>query len=98
MKESSYMCNQAAWFNWCLFRVQDIWIYEKVTFSFHVQGQSYQFKAPRFGLSTAPMKFTVLVKDVELMAVHKGITTSSIQTTGWSEPNTTKPIYSIQKL
>ena len=40
---------------------------------FHVQGQTYQFKALPFGLSTAPMEFTVLVKEVKLMAIHKGI-------------------------
>ena len=37
---------------------------------FHVQGQSYQFKAIPFGLSTAPMEFTVEV-EVKLMALHK---------------------------
>ena len=31
---------------------------------FHVQGQTYQFKALLFGLSTAPMEFTVLAKEV----------------------------------
>ena len=40
---------------------------------FHVQGQTYQFKALPFGLSTAPMEFTVVAKDVKLMAIHKGI-------------------------
>ena len=40
---------------------------------FHVQGQTYQFKALPFGLSTAPMEFTVLAKGVKLMAIHKGI-------------------------
>ena len=40
---------------------------------FHVQGQTYQFKALPFGLSTAPMKFTVLAKEVKLMAIRKGI-------------------------
>ena len=29
---------------------------------FHIQGQSYQFKALPFGLSTAPMEFTVVSK------------------------------------
>ena len=38
---------------------------------FHIQGQSYQFKALPFGLSTAPMEFTVVAK--ELMALQKGI-------------------------
>ena len=32
-----------------------------------------QFKALPFGLSTAPMEFTVLAKEVKLMAIHKGI-------------------------
>ena len=40
---------------------------------FHVQGQTYQFKALPFGLSTAPMEFTVVTKEVKLMAIHKGI-------------------------
>ena len=40
---------------------------------FHIQGQTYQFKALPFGLSTAPMEFTVLAKEVKLMAMHKGI-------------------------
>ena len=40
---------------------------------FHVQGQTYQFKALPFGLSTAPLEFTVVAKEVKLMAMHKGI-------------------------
>ena len=40
---------------------------------FHVQGRTYQFKALPFGLSTAPMEFTVLAKEVRLMAIHRGI-------------------------
>ena len=40
---------------------------------FHVQGRTYQFKALPIGLSTAPMEFTVLAKEVKLMAIHKGI-------------------------
>ena len=39
----------------------------------HVQGQTYQFKALPFGLSTAPLEFTVVAKEVKLMAIHKGI-------------------------
>ena len=42
---------------------------------FHVRGQTYQFKALPFGLSTAPMEFTVVAKEVKLMAMHKGIRT-----------------------
>ena len=40
---------------------------------FHVQGKTYQFKALPFGLSTAPLEFTVVAKEVKLMAIHKGI-------------------------
>ena len=40
---------------------------------FYVQGQTYQFKALPFGLSTAPLEFTVIAKEVKLMASHKGI-------------------------
>ena len=40
---------------------------------FHVQGQTYQFKALPFGLSTAPLEFTVIAKEVKLMASHRGI-------------------------
>ena len=40
---------------------------------FHVQGQTYQFKALPFGLATAPLEFTVIAKEVKLMASHKGI-------------------------
>ena len=36
---------------------------------FHLQGRSYQFKALPFGLSTAPMEFTVVAKEVKLMAL-----------------------------
>ena len=40
---------------------------------FHLQGRSYQFKALPFCLSTAPMEFTVVAKEVKLMALQKGI-------------------------
>ena len=40
---------------------------------FHVQGRSYKFKALPFGLSTAPMEFTVVAKEVILMALQRGI-------------------------
>ena len=33
---------------------------------FHLQGRSYQFKALPFGLSTAPMRFTVVAKEVKI--------------------------------
>ena len=42
---------------------------------FHLQGRSYQFKARPFDLSTAPMEFTVVAKEVKLMALQKGIRT-----------------------
>ena len=35
--------------------------------------KSYQFKSLPFGLSTAPMEFTVVAKEVKLMALQKGI-------------------------
>ena len=40
---------------------------------FHIQDQSYQFKALPFDLSTAPMEFTVMAKEVKLMALQRGI-------------------------
>ena len=40
---------------------------------FHVEGRTYQFKALPFGLSMAPLEFTVIVKEVKLMAMHQGI-------------------------
>ena len=40
---------------------------------FHLQCQSYQFKALPFGLSTAPMEFTVVAKEVKFLALQKGI-------------------------
>ena len=40
---------------------------------FHFQNQSYQFRALPFGLSTAPMEFTCVVKEVKLMAQSRGI-------------------------
>ena len=40
---------------------------------FHVQGKTYQFKALPFGLPTAPMEFTVIAKEVKLIAIHRGI-------------------------
>ena len=40
---------------------------------FHVKGQTYQFKALPFGLSIAPLEFTVVAKVVKLMALRQGI-------------------------
>ena len=40
---------------------------------FHVQDKIYQFKALPFGLSTAPMQFTVVAKEVKFLAMKKGI-------------------------
>ena len=40
---------------------------------FHVQGRTYQYKALPFGLSTAALEFTVVAKEVKLMAINKGI-------------------------
>ena len=46
---------------------------------FHVQDRTYQFKALPFGLSTVPMEFTVLAKEVKLMAIHRGIRSLSLK-------------------
>ena len=40
---------------------------------FHLEGRTYQFKALHFSLSTAPLEFTVVAKEVKLMAIHRGI-------------------------
>ena len=40
---------------------------------FHVQGKTYQFKALPLGLSTAPLEFTVVAKEVKLMGLQKSI-------------------------
>ena len=40
---------------------------------FHVEGRTYWFKALPFDLSTAPLEFTMVAKQVKLMAIHKGI-------------------------
>ena len=42
---------------------------------FHIQGETYQFKALPFGLSTAHMEFTVVAKEVKLLAMKQGIRT-----------------------
>ena len=40
---------------------------------FHLQDKTYQFKALPFGLSTAPMEFTVVAKEVKWLAMRQGI-------------------------
>ena len=40
---------------------------------FHIQGETYQFKVLPFGLSTAPMEFTVVAKEIKLLAKKQGI-------------------------
>ena len=40
---------------------------------FHLNGRTYQFSALPFGLSTAPLEFTKVVKEVKLMAQSQGI-------------------------
>ena len=39
---------------------------------FHIQDKTYQFKALPFGLSTAPLEFTVIAKEVKWLAMRKG--------------------------
>ena len=41
--------------------------------AFHIHGQSFQFKALPFGMSTAPMEFMVVVKEVKFLALQMGI-------------------------
>ena len=45
----------------------------RIYLRFHIQGRTYQFKALPFGLSTAPMEFTVIAKEVKIMATQKGM-------------------------
>ena len=40
---------------------------------FHVGGRSFQFKALPFGIATAPLEFTRVVKEVKLMLQNRGI-------------------------
>ena len=40
---------------------------------FHLHGQTFQFRALPFGLATAPLEFTKVVKEVKLMAQSRGI-------------------------
>ena len=40
--------------------------------AFHIQGRSYQFKALSFGLSTAPVEFTVVAKEVKFDGSAEG--------------------------
>ena len=40
---------------------------------FHIYGQSYQVNSLHFCLTTAPMEFTAIAKEVKLMAQNKGI-------------------------
>ena len=42
-------------------------------FRFHLNSQTYQFTTLPFGLSTAPLEFTKVVKEVKLMAQSQGI-------------------------
>ena len=59
-------------FQGCLFPYTNTGTVQEIS-KIHVQGRTYQFKALPFGLSTAPMEFTVVAKEVKLMAIHKGI-------------------------
>ena len=46
---------------------------QRQSMHFHVQAKSYHFMALPFGLSTAPMEFTVVAKEVKLLALQRGI-------------------------
>ena len=49
--------------------------------------QSCQFKALLFGQSTAPIEFTMVVKEVKLMAQNKGTRIYQYLDNCWSEPH-----------
>ena len=40
---------------------------------FHIQGETYPFKALPVGLSTAAMEFTIVANEVKLLAMKQGI-------------------------
>ena len=40
---------------------------------FHVQGQAYQFRALPFGIATAPLEFTRVVKEIKFIAFSQGV-------------------------
>ena len=40
---------------------------------FHVEGQAYQFRALPFGIATAPLEFTRVVKEVKFIALSQGV-------------------------
>ena len=40
---------------------------------FHVAGKTYQFRALPYGIATAPLEFTRVVKEVKLMLQNRGI-------------------------
>ena len=40
---------------------------------FHVQGRAYQFRALPFGIATAPLEFTRVVKEVKSIALSQGV-------------------------
>ena len=48
---------------------------------FHVQGQADQFTALPFGIATAPLEFTRVVKEIKFIALSQGV--HSIWTIGW---------------
>ena len=68
---------QGEWVTWIDFKDTNFHIpiqeQSRKCLRFHVQGQTYQFKALPSGLSTAPLEFIVVAKEVKLMAIHKGI-------------------------
>ena len=65
---------------------------------FHVQDQSYQFKALPFGLSIALKLFMVVVKKIKLVALQEGIRIHQYLDDWLLQPDPTKPVSSIHKL
>ena len=64
---------------------------------FYIQGQSYQFKALPFGLSTASMEFAVVAKEVKLMALQRGIRNHQYLDNWLVRATSTKLISSIHR-
>ena len=50
---------------------------------FHVAGKTYQFQALLFGIATAPLEFSRVVKEVKLVLQNREFAFTSISTTGY---------------
>ena len=50
-----------------------IYLQSRKCLRFHIQGRAYKFKALPFSWSTAPLEFTVIPKQVKLIAIYKNL-------------------------